>query len=647
MKEKDSIAYILTDVLPNELPLIFSNKKYYNFLVDNSSFIISKENYKEIVKDGTIPTVFKISKSQCEYRNMSLMHPYMQMVAAKFMYDYSNIITIYFQQNKLFSIRVPVSLNNKGIEIGERETEEIKSMIDSSREEYDLKLKPIVTHFFNLSRFAKITDFYKSYYLKDLEIKYRLMMKMDISNCFGSIYTHSVDWAYLGNKDIAKANIRNKNRFSYIIDLLMQHMNYRETHGILVGPEFSRLFAEIILTELDNQIYDSLKNMNLFYKKDYEIVRFIDDIFIFSSSRDALEKVEKVIKGIYLEYKLILNDKKMYVENVPFMREHMWVQKIKSLINKFSTYSSGLNAESKNNEFDNFLGGMRSLIVDYENHKGHIVSYTITTLESLQKIFLTSIHKLKEVGEIKKAYLFCGKYIDLITQIVSLSIGHDNIVKLCRIYMKFIKEFDDIADIDIDELVYKKSYLLLNYHRERWTESQNLLLVLSRLRNKNLPPEFLLDILKKDKGYLSLSVITYYIRTVDIKGLYYEEIYSEINNIIKRILDDCSDIYGFEYKSDKCPAEDRIDQFVESDNLYIVHDFYSSGVLDKDNTKKINKIKGYVVKRSNGLAGNKPYEVFLRYIKDFDKPFMQWNISDNDLITDFFLQKQYKNISYD
>jgi hypothetical protein len=646
MKEKESIAYILTDVLPNELPLIFSNKKYYNFLVNNSSFIISKENYKEIVKDGTIPTVFKISKSQCEYRNMSLMHPYMQMVVSKFMYDYSNIITIYFQQNKLFSIRVPVSLNNNEIVIGERDTEEIKNMIDSSQEEYDLKLEPIVTHFFNLSRFAKITDFYKSYYLKDLEIKFKLMMKMDISNCFGSIYTHSVDWAYLGNKDIAKANIGNKNRFSYIIDVLMQHMNYRETNGILVGPEFSRLFAEIILTELDNQIYDSLKNMNLFYKKDYEIVRFIDDIFIFSSSRDALEKIEEVIRNIYLEYKLILNDKKMYIENVPFMREHMWVQKIKILINKFSTYSSDLKAESKKIEFENFLEGMRSLIVDYENHKGHIISYTITTLESVQKTFLTSIHKLKEVGEIQKAYLFCSKYIDLITQIVSLSIGHDNIVKVCRMYMKFIKVFDDVVGIDIDELVYKKSYLLLNYHRERWTELQNLLLVLSRLRNKNLPPEFLLDILKSDKGYLSLSVITYYIRTVDVKGIYYDEVYCQINIIIKRILDDCSDIYGFDYQSNKCPKEGRINQFVESDNLYVIHDFYSSGVLDKENIKKINKIKFYIGKRSNGLVGNKSYAVFLRYIKDFDKPFMQWNITENDLITDFFLQKQYKNISY-
>ena len=153
--------------------------------------------------------------------------------------------------------------------------------------------------------------------------------------------------------------------------------------------------------------------------------------------------------------------------------------------------------------------------------------------------------------------------------------------------------------------------------------------------------------MKKDKGYLSLSVITYYVRNVDAKKMYYKEVYDQINKTIRRILDDCSDIYGFDYDSSKCPNESNIDQFVESNNLYIIHDFFSSGVLDKANVKSIKKIKHYIERRSNGLVGNKPYDVFLRFLKGFDKPFIQWNISDNDLVKDFFLQKQYKNISYD
>lgn len=354
-----------------------------------------------------------------------------------------------------------------------------------------------------------------------------------------------------------------------------------------------------------------------------------------------------MIKNVYRVYKLIFSDEKSYVENPPFMRKHMWVQKTKNLISKFSNYSLDITLKANINEFDNLLQGIRSLVVDYENHKRHIISYTITSLENIQEKFLDAIEKLKESGEINIIYLLCSKYIDLITQIVSLSIGYDNIVKLCRMYMKFIKTFDDVIGINIEELIYKKSYLLLNYNRGRWTELQNLLLVLSRLQSKNLPPEFLLDVLKNDKGYLSVSVIAYYIRKLDKKIFYYKEVYNQINNIIKVILDDCSDIYGFYYNNNRIPDSRSIDKFIQSDKLYIIHDFYSSDVLDKENIEKINKIKSYVIERSNQLTGNKAYDIFLKYIKGFDKPFIRWDINDDDLLIDFFLQKQYKNIKYD
>ena len=38
----------------------------------------------------------------------------------------------------------------------------------------------------------------------------------------------------------------------------MQRLNYNETNGIVIGPEFSRIFAEIILQRVDKEVEKAL-----------------------------------------------------------------------------------------------------------------------------------------------------------------------------------------------------------------------------------------------------------------------------------------------------------------------------------------------------------------------------------------------------
>ena len=73
-----------------------------------------------------------------------------------------------------------------------------------------------------------------------------------------------------------------------------------------------------------------------------------------------------------------------------------------------------------------------------------------------------------------------------------------------------------------------------------------------------------------------------------------------------------------------------------------MHDFYSSGVLDSENLKNTEKIRKFIRKRSEGLGDGKIYTTFIMYIKDFDKPFIKWDISDNEMIKDFLLQNSIK-----
>ncbi|MBL0306631.1 MAG: RNA-directed DNA polymerase [Chitinophagaceae bacterium] len=123
--------------------------------------------------------------------------------------------------------------------------------------------------------------FYESYQYHRCEKKFNHLFKFDISKCFDSIYTHSISWALFEKEVIKKYLGDSKKTFGNTFDNLMQKLNYNETNGIVIGPEFSRIFAELILQKIDLKVKNSLEGEGLIFKKDYEVYRYVDDYFVF------------------------------------------------------------------------------------------------------------------------------------------------------------------------------------------------------------------------------------------------------------------------------------------------------------------------------------------------------------------------------
>lgn len=108
--------------------------------------------------------------------------------------------------------------------------------------------------------YIKIYKFYQSNQYIYLEKKFSFLWHADISNCFSNIYTHSISWAITDSKSYSKNN--KNDSFFADFDQLMQKMNNNETFGILVGGEFSRIFAEIIFQKMDKELIIQIeKNM--------------------------------------------------------------------------------------------------------------------------------------------------------------------------------------------------------------------------------------------------------------------------------------------------------------------------------------------------------------------------------------------------
>jgi hypothetical protein len=363
-KTKKSLRYsknrvVLSDTLPYETPLTFSNRYFYNFLdqyeinfnkddrdekiswkkQDNAKkeavieqlikifFDASKPGVSNVITlndrsksvSPKIPLIYRITHKEKDYRELTIPHPKSQVELVTFYEKYKELILYYSKESK-FSIRKPFSVakfifNND--KLNKKKTGDNDDSIENGSREYE-NLKT----FFTYKKYSNIYKFYEDYHYHRSEKKYNKMFKFDIAKCFDSIYTHSIGWA-IYNKDIVKDNLGlSKQTFAGQFDNYMQSVNYGETNGIVIGPEFSRIFAELILQQIDKAVEADLrKEDKLFFKTDYEIYRYVDDFFVFYNKDSTKDKILSKFKLNLKQYKMSISESKTHYYNKPLITE--------------------------------------------------------------------------------------------------------------------------------------------------------------------------------------------------------------------------------------------------------------------------------------------------------------------------------------
>lgn len=137
-----------------------------------------------------------------------------------------------------------------------------------------------------------------------LGLKYRYMAKTDISNCYSSVYTHSISWALYTKEEAKKKENRNdKKLLGNVIDELLRKMNYNQTNGIPQGSVLTDFIAEIILGYADELLSEKLSDFDV----DYQIIRYRDDYRIFANSEIELNEILKALTEVLFELNFKLN----------------------------------------------------------------------------------------------------------------------------------------------------------------------------------------------------------------------------------------------------------------------------------------------------------------------------------------------------
>ncbi len=147
----------------------------------------------------------------------------------------------------------------------------------------------------------------------------KFYVEADISNCFPSIYSHSLPWALVG-KSTAKLNKDNHAEWYNKLDRVLRNSKNEETNGILIGPHTSNLLSEVILTKVDKVLAD----------KDYSFVRYIDDYKCYVSSYEEAENFLLDISTELKNYELHLNNKKTKICQLPLSSVKEWVNQLNS-----------------------------------------------------------------------------------------------------------------------------------------------------------------------------------------------------------------------------------------------------------------------------------------------------------------------------
>ena len=160
----------------------------------------------------------------------------------------------------------------------------------------------------------------------DLSSRREEYVTADIRAFFHSIYTHSIPWAIYG-KPWAKEN-RTNAHFGNLIDLLSRNLQDGQTIGLPVGPDTSRLLAEIIASGIDEQLRNRL---NIGGR---DASRYIDDYTISAPDGQSGENLIAALRQSAAHFELELNSEKSDIVSTAVRHDAGWKQAVRATIPK-------------------------------------------------------------------------------------------------------------------------------------------------------------------------------------------------------------------------------------------------------------------------------------------------------------------------
>lgn len=128
----------------------------------------------------------------------------------------------------------------------------------------------------------------------------QFILKLDLSNFYHTMYTHSIPWMHMGKLEAKKVR---SGGYSNTLDKLVRHEQFGETHGLPTGNLLTRIIAEHYMAKFDQRLDE--------YNSEFSFVRYVDDVTV--GFNNDVEKSAFLYKfrEIAVEHELIINEHKV------------------------------------------------------------------------------------------------------------------------------------------------------------------------------------------------------------------------------------------------------------------------------------------------------------------------------------------------
>lgn len=145
----------------------------------------------------------------------------------------------------------------------------------------------------------------------------RFTLQSDVSQCYASIYTHSLSWALHG-KATAKSRMGDLTLNGNSLDKAVRDGQSGQTKGLPIGPDTSLVLAELILCAIDRELQGKVANL------DTCGLRYLDDLEIFTRTRGEAEGALLAWESALGRYELLINPEKTLIAEGPVGLDTSW-----------------------------------------------------------------------------------------------------------------------------------------------------------------------------------------------------------------------------------------------------------------------------------------------------------------------------------